>query len=494
MPEAGASIPAPRSLPPTVVLQVHTPHLGHLMRGVTDAVRHLRPVPDLGALVRLAVSQLEPSLDVDGPVTLSLHRDAAGPWHATAIVPARAEVGATSAPDGEGPSPLRWSTRRSRRFTVHVGRLTPTLAVLTDAPTFVEAHAEALRLDAVRPPAVPMSTPSDAALDGRVTVQGRPPAWGLTRPASAAGEPGDAEGGGTPLSALSAWVTRFDEFVLDVGFSTEGIDARFRARAMPGSADAAALSAAVASVFPASAVGAPANASLWVEADARRASAGPLKPIAGSLEWLELLEAASPGGAEVGPGATDVLDPILDAVERDYVWSVQAGPGSVGPTLFFDIGLDTLPPALVALPEVYRLGGQPVRRLTGTGPFMPADLHFSRGRLRVAAGGAQRALLDAIVSGRLESKPPSQGVTSARGAVLRASADVGALLRLFGVAVPAARPVAPLTYVVESGAEGLDVRLRVPFGQLDGLADLLQRRAPTVLPENGGEWLFPDGI
>jgi hypothetical protein len=468
-------------LPPTVALQIRTPHLGHLMRGVTEAIRHLRPVPDLGALVRLALSQVEPSLDVDGPVTLNLHREAAGTWHATALLPARPRVQAGQTPSAPA---LRWMLRRTRRFTVHVAHLSPTLAVLTDAPTFVEAHADELQADALQS-GEPVGDEAASPSDGHVAIRARPGLWGPV--------PGPTPEPSTPAgpgAAASAWAATFEALYVGVHFGSTGVAVRARARTVSGSGGE--TGSAAASKAP-SATGrpAPANALLIVAGDARRAGSGPLKAFAPAFAGLELLEAATPGPEAPGPGALESLAPVLEAIEGDFVWSLQSGPGAVGPTLYFDAALESLPPGLAALPVVYTLGGDPVRRLGGSGPYMPADLHHRDGRLRVAAGGAQRALLEGLVSGRLGTTPPGAASPTA---VLQASVDLVALLRLFGAPVERPGAASPMTARLHADATGLEAALHVPFEQLDGLADLLERRAPDALPEGGSDWLFPDGI
>jgi hypothetical protein len=359
------------------------------------------------------------------------------------------------------------------------------VAVVTDAPTFAEAQLPWLREEVTRLTSA-ASAAGAGAPEGRLEVRARPAAFAPDGSA-------EADAGPEAMAALSTWMAPFEVAELGLRFSPIGLSATFRARPGAGTPAEASLGALAGPVLPAART--PANAALVVVGDARRSAAPLVKPLVRGFDLLELLEAATPGPTGPGAGATEALGPLLDAVEGDYVWSLQSGPGSGRATLFLNAALDTLPESLDALPVVYALDGRPVRRLGGFGPFMPADIYQTEHRLLVAAGGAQRSLLEGIVSGRLTTRasmePPSESV------IFRAAGDLDALLRLFGVEMPirADRVAAePLHYVVETDGQEFGVDFQVPYVQVDGVADLLRRKADLDLPEGGNDWLFPEGI
>lgn len=307
---------------------------------------------------------------------------------------------------------------------------------------------------------------------------------------------------------------------LSLDFGAEAVEGGFRVRPRAGSALAQGIGPSrglPVALLP----WLPPGATLAVAGDARTVTAAEARSLGTNFEWLDVLEPqpkapvkGAPTPPEV-PSARAALQPVLDLVRREFLWSVHPEPGAQAATFFLvarlaqpDASLWTkLGPAGAPLPVAYRIGAVEVHRLEGSGRWAPADLALVGDELFVSAGRSSRALLEGVLGGRLARGPSAQPSFAAAlaertpGAFVLATADLPALLRLIADTPPeaAAEPgTTPSALVYELATDGssLEARWRLPHAQLDRLAPLWREIEPPGLRNrpDTSEWLFPEGI
>jgi hypothetical protein len=345
---------------------------------------------DLEAIAQLAVSSIEPSIDLRGPIRIVMLESETGRSRWFALATRRAD---------RGVPPAAFEERRFGARTLWVASFSEGLVVLTNAPEWVEAHR----------PVVHAARALPAALDLEVRVAGRVMRW-LERTRFDAGEDeapetGDddsTQGGGRGTasvlrSAAGALLAQAESLSVGVRLEAASVLVEARAYGAPGT-QLAALAA-----------GAPALEAERVGPVPQGAKAIFVTDLSGDL-WTPARAEAARLFASNAPEGVD--DRAWAAFGRSLVgrvtFSLQDTPGDSEPTFLLSREAATLAEAESMFetdgegslpPTHHQVGPYVVRRLPGPEGGVVAEFVHARGRAFVAIGGWARGLVDAMLAG-----------------------------------------------------------------------------------------------